>query len=88
MKVKVVNRIMELWGMHEHWMNADDESLYMAWIEEGVPDGTESMFDPFLRDIAEDETLYNGVVDFHKRLLYIEENELNIEDVDIWELEV
>lgn len=58
-------RVQFLWDFHEYIIELGDEDIYLAWIEEGVPDEPD---EDILREIAEDDALWLGVVKAFNRL--------------------
>ena len=58
-------RIQFLWDFHKYIIELGDEEIYLAWIEEGVPDEPD---DDIMRDIAEDDALWVDTVEVFSRL--------------------
>ena len=58
-------RIKFLWDFHKYIIELGDEEIYLAWIEEGVPDEPD---EDIMRDIAEDDALWVDTVEVFSRL--------------------
>lgn len=58
-------RINFLWDFHKYIIELGDEEIYLAWIEEGVPDEPD---EDIMREIAEDDEQWIDVVKVFSRL--------------------
>ena len=58
-------RINFLWDFHKYIIELGDEEIYLAWIEEGVPDEPD---EDIMREIAEDDVMWVDVVEVFSRL--------------------
>ena len=58
-------RINFLWDFHKYIIELGDEEIYLAWIEEGVPDEPD---EDIMREIAEDDEQWVDVVKVFSRL--------------------
>lgn len=58
-------RIQFLWDFHKYIIELGDEDIYLAWIEEGVPDEPD---DDIMREIAEDDDAWVDIVKVFSRL--------------------
>ena len=58
-------RINFLWDFHKYIIELGDEEIYLAWIEEGVPDEPDNYT---MREIAEDDEQWVDVVKVFSRL--------------------
>lgn len=58
-------RIKFLWDFHKYIIELGDEEIYLAWIEEGVPDEPD---EDIMREIAEDDEQWTDVVKVFSRL--------------------
>ena len=58
-------RINFLWDFHKYIIELGDEDIYLAWIEEGVPDEPD---EDIMREIAEDDEQWVDVVKVFSRL--------------------
>ena len=58
-------RINFLWDFHKYIIELGDEEIYLAWIEEGIPDEPS---DDDMKEIAEDDTLWVETVKIFSRI--------------------
>ncbi len=58
-------RIQFLWDFHKYIIELGDEDIYLAWIEEGVPD---EPTDDDMEEIAEDDAMWVDTVEVFSRL--------------------
>lgn len=58
-------RINFLWDFHKYIIELGDEEIYLAWIEEGVPDEPD---EDIMREIAEDDEQWIDTVKVFSRL--------------------
>ena len=58
-------RIKFLWDFHKYIIELGDEDIYLAWIEEGVPDEPD---DDIMKWIAEDDEQWVDTVKAFSRL--------------------
>ena len=58
-------RVKFLWDFHKYIIELGDEEIYLAWIEEGVPDEPD---DDDMLEIAEDDALWFDTVEVFSRL--------------------
>ena len=58
-------RINFLWDFHKYIIELGDEEIYLAWIEDGVPDEPD---EDIMREIAEDDEQWIDVVKVFSRL--------------------
>lgn len=58
-------RINFLWDFHKYIIELGDEEIYLAWIEEGVPDEPD---EDIMREIAEDDEQWTDTVKVFSRL--------------------
>lgn len=58
-------RINFLWDFHKYIIELGDEEIYLAWIEEGVPDEPD---EDIMREIAEDDEQWVDTVKVFSRL--------------------
>ena len=58
-------RIKFLWDFHNYIIELGDEDIYLAWIEEGVPDEPD---DDIMKWIAEDDEQWIDTVKTFSRL--------------------
>lgn len=64
-KELVEMRINFLWDFHKYIIELGDEEIYLAWIEEGVPDEPD---EDIMREIAVDNEQWDDVVKVFSRL--------------------
>ena len=58
-------RVQFLWDFHKYIIELGDEDIYLAWVEEGVPDEPD---DDDMLEIAEDDALWVDTVEVFSRL--------------------
>lgn len=64
-KELVEMRINFLWDFHKYIIELGDEEIYLAWIEEGVPDEPD---EDIMREIAVDNEQWDDIVKVFSRL--------------------
>ena len=67
----IESRINQLKAMHDLMTEANDESVYMRWVELGVPDCPDK--DDF-EFIAQDDEMYNECFDLFIKLIALKGN--------------